>query len=762
MNPVTKTISYWACLNTVWTDITSYCLQEIPKQSYRGMASNAVDDRLARVGSFTFTVQNITGKFDPDSATALAGWGKGTLIEMRVLYQTRSFKRFRGHIDSIKPNDISNGDHTCTVTVYDFMDYIYNAPFTTPAIQTNKTGDVAVNALIAALPIQPQATSIQVGSYTYPAIFDTATTGTKMSTELQKIVNSEGSYFYVRCDNVYGETLVFENALARNGLVTKKATETYNLPIPIYNSHYLIDHLGRYLVDHLGRKLKANEATTHTFDYTFTGSHLNSQDRNNGTVINKATIKAYPKKTDTSNQVLYKLDSPMLLGSGETKTFNGRYTNPTQTTSTQVNAVQTSMSVTTKTMNTASDGSGTDLSANLTATAVFYSSYPEWTVTNSSGYAGYITVLTASGLGIYQDNPIEFSVQDTTSQNTYGVNELKIDQQYQRDIAAGAQLVAGVLDENKQPSTKWDKVTFLADKSDELMIAFLNVDIGDMIRITNSSLNTDSWYYIQGIEFTISTGELIMFSWIIKRFLNLTLGLSIIVLELNGNAGEKINFGYIQDISKSTQYSYSFWINVDAIPATSSSIVGNLYRTALVYSGAEIYFDTNGRLGFHIGANGGHCFFVTNDVVITTGNLINIVVTFDNSTTGNAPLFYVNKVLKSTYTPIGGYVAPKMNDEGNNLFIGENTGVYEKAMNGTIEDVRFYNNILSQTRVTALYDSGPNVLNDTNGLSFQAFTVRTKDISKFTNLVLAGSDKIMDSIHGYIGTPIGSPISRLP
>jgi len=76
-------------------------------------------------------------------------------------------------------------------------------------------------------------------------------------------------------------------------------------------------------VDHLGRRLKANEACNCVL-----GDNINSQNRSNGDIINKATITAYPKKTDTSNQILYQLDSPMLLGSGETKTFKGRYTNP--------------------------------------------------------------------------------------------------------------------------------------------------------------------------------------------------------------------------------------------------------------------------------------------------------------------------------------------------------------------------------------------------------------------------------------------------
>jgi hypothetical protein len=724
------------------------------------MASNRVGDNLAGVGYVNLTVNNEDGRFDPDSASPLSGWGKGTVIEMRILYLGVSYKRFRGHVDTIKPNDVSVGNHSCSVTILDFMDYIYNMPFTAPAIQTSKTGDVAVNALIAALPIQPQATSIQTGSYTYPAIFDTVTTGTKMSTELEKIVNSEGSYFYIRCDPTYGETLVFESALARNGLVSKVTTTAYNLPVSLYNSRYLIDHLGRYLVDHLGRKLKANEATNHTFDYTFIDSHINSQDRNNGTIINKATIRAFPKKTDTTNKVLYRLDSPMLLGSGETKTFKGRYTNPTETTSTQVNAVQTSMSVTTKTMNTLIDGTGTDLSASLTATAVFYSSYPEWTVTNASGYAGYITVLTASGLGVYQDNPIEFSVEDTTSQNSYGVNEYRIDQQYQRDIAPGAQLVASILDENKQPSTKWDRIEFKADRSDELMIAFLNVDIGDMIQITNTALNTDSYFFIQGIEFSINQGELITFSWILKKYDNLTLGLSPIAIEFD-SVDDILDYGYLKHASSLVNRSVSAWIYTFSNPAVAGIIIGNRYT----YGGSRMFvIMSGGNLVLGLSATG---FAVTSgnwveDIVIGLNQWINVIATYNPQDVNANPIFYVNGTAGTTtetVAPSGAYIG----NELGKLLIGAsgNTG-NEFLFPGKIKDARVYNRIITATEALAIYNEGAYGTGVLSGLVFQAPTVRTKNLTYFTDKTLSSSDKLIDNIYGAIGTPNGSPITRLP
>jgi len=752
---VDKTISWWAYLNTTWTDFSGYvqCNDRFNVMSSRGMLSNNVGDNLAKIGNLTLIVDNSSGQFDPDSASPLSGWGKGTVIEMRVLYTERTFKRFRGTIDNIKPNDFSVPDRTCTVYIVDFMKYIYESPFTAPAIQTSKTGDVAVNTLIADLPIQPQATSIQTGSYTYPAIFDTVTTGTKMSTEIKKICDSEGSYFYIRCDPTYGETLVWENALARNGLVAAK-----QLPETLADSKYLIDHDGKYLVDHLGRKLKANEACGCVLGSGV--SAVNSLDRNNGLVINKATIRAFPKKTDTSNKVLYRLDSPMLLGSGETKTFKGRYTNPTETTSTQVNAVETSMSVTTKTMNTLIDGTGTNISATFTATAVFYSSYPEWTVYNGSDYAGYITALTASGLGVYQDNPLEFSVEDTASQNTYGVNEYRVDQQYQRDIAPGAQLVAGILDENKQPSTKWDRVTFKADRSDELMIAFLNVDIGDMIQITNTALNTDSYFFIQGIEFTIDPGELITFSWILKKFDNLTLGLSGISCEFSDRA--IINYGYLKKVSENPFITFSSWIYRTSAPLGPYGH-GHIFGNLGTFGGSRLtLYDDSGSIVIAVRATG---WLTTRgewkeNITIPLNQWALVMYTFSQLDNTADPIFYVNGSVGTTtemITPTGTYGGREGNlcvgNWDNNLFF---------QFPGKIKDCRVYNRILNSTEAAAIYSEGPFGAGVLSGLVFQGPTVRTKQLDYYTDHTMLSSDRVIDNIYGAIGTPNGSPITRLP
>jgi hypothetical protein len=761
---VTKTISWMIDLGSSYINISNYVENvRFPVTCSRGMRTGKEGDNVAQTGVLTLYLINDGGLFDPESDVPYRiDISKGTVIEMQVLYTNRTFKRFRGHVDNIVFGDISTADNICTVTIFDFMDYVYNTPLSEPQIQLDKTGDVAVNALIAEIPIQPQSTNIQTGSYIYPAIFDTATTGTKISTEIQKLCNSEGSYFYIRCDPLYGEVVVWENGLNRNGLVTAK-----QLPETLADSKYLIDHLGRRLTDRPtgGSQLKANESCNCVL-----GDEIKIPERSNGQIYNKVTIRAFPKKTDTTDKVLYTLDSPITLGSGETKTFKGRYTNPTESTSTQVNAVDTSMSVTSYTMNTAIDGSGTNISGGLIVTAVFYSSYPEFTVYNNSSYLGYVTSLTASGLGVYQDNPIDFSLQDTVSQNLYGLYEYQVDQQYQRDIAPGSQLVAGILEENKYPHTRLEKITFQADRSDELMIAFLNVDIGDMIQITNAGLYTDSYFFIQGIEFTIEKGDLITFTWILKKFENLVLGLSGVAVEFNASSTDAIRCGNVQKIVNADDISISAWIYLTSTAHVQREIVSAYIQDI---GGLELYvlYDpgtSKSSLSFrrlYTGVPAVGEWYTGNVIAQNTWVLLSIS---KDSGIANPATFYMNglaMVVVVGSAPGGGLGSIN----GMDFCIGNIHGVgadpvvnYGKPFAGKIKDVRVWDKTLNATEHALLYSQGVYGTGVTDGLVLQPLNVRTKQLDYYTDHILLSNDRLIDNIYGAISTPNGSPVTRLP
>ena len=89
---------------------------------------------------------------------------------------------------------------------------------------------------------------------------------------------------------------------------------------------------------------------------------------------------------------------------------------------------------------------------------------------------------------------------------------------------------------------------------------------------------------------------------------------------------------------------------------------------------------------------------------------------------------------------------------------------YSKAFDGKIKDARIYDMSKTSTSAAdlaaALYAEGAGGTGNFDGMVFQAFAVRTLELSTFEDLTLT-DEKLLDAYNGYIGTPNGSPVVRL-
>jgi hypothetical protein len=507
------------------TDITADVIGNIT--SYWGEPGNTVLDRLAETGATSFTLKNPTYQYSPNSTTVLPGWKKGVTIKLVITYDGANYVRGYGTIDQI---DVDGGlvanQSIAKVTILDWIDYSAKYPLVSPAIQTNKTADQALTTIVNAMPIAPQDTDFNTGVNTFPALFDTVTTKTKAYTEFSKLVLSELGHIYLRRDKTHGETLVFESNYARNGLVALT-----HVPIVSTDSGELLKEDGGALLKEDGGFLLLDEVEDATIDNVMLSLDI-VYGKN---IVNRMTATAYPKKVDTTLSVLYSLSSPMEIGSNQTITFRGNYSDPTGgaiVTAISDTMVQPVINTDYK-MWTASNGTGTDITTYLTVSVVYGTEAPIYTLTNTSIYTGYITLLQARGYGIKAYNPIETSQESAGSYNEYGYQEQRIDQKYQRDLTFGELETKKVLDQEKQPRTVLNSITMNANSSASLMIAFLNVDIGDLVHIKETRLEINGYYYIQGISFTIQPGGIIFFTWIVKQALSLASGLSLITAEFN-------------------------------------------------------------------------------------------------------------------------------------------------------------------------------------------------------------------------------------
>jgi hypothetical protein len=165
-------------------------------------------------------------------------------------------------------------------------------------------------------------------------------------------------------------------------------------------------------------------------------------------------------------------------------------------------------------LNTAEDGSGDDISAALTVTATYGSEAVAYDLTNTGAADGYIIHQTARGRGVYAFNSIEKSVEDSTSINNYGYKEEKLDMPYQQDLDAGTAIVTELVGQEKDPRTELRGISFVANRNDDTMSNFLNLDVRDLVNIVHASSGIDNFYRINNISFDISAGgKFIKYKW---------------------------------------------------------------------------------------------------------------------------------------------------------------------------------------------------------------------------------------------------------
>jgi len=909
----------WAYLDGGWVDLTSDCIKDDIFAMW-GMMGNNPFDRLATTGRMNFQLNNVTGKYSPDRAGVLAGWKQGVPVRLILTYAGEDYVRFRGMVSKI---DIKTGLRAkrVFVTALDWMDYAAQYPLVSQGYVSEASGDDALNIIVPAMPIPPQNTDFDVGASTFPVLFDTLSTKTRAYTEFSKIAFSEFGYIYLKKDKASGETLVFESANYRNGL--RELTE-----------------------------LAPGE--TFTADNSMMDADVTYGDQ----IINRIDLRAYPKRLDTTEQVLFSLGSPMRIGSGETIEFVGQYTDPYGG-GTQVNGVPYLMIdpntpnelgpkmiveytdpsfIGTRTVglrpvsndtyaqnNQATTNFGTtgtcvigerndevtyirrawfkwaglsDGTIPATATIVsasiwlycftdyadnartlrvyrpklawveneltwtiwktgsawnslggfnvldceqtdigsrdfaavdlgwkefiltpakiqeylpggawtdngfmikadtelndahrFYTSdFPpttedflmwttekigglnkstyltvvanydlstssvHYTLTNTYTGTCWIRKLQARGIGLYAQNPAEVEISNEASYNEHGYQIKVLDQLYQRDVSHGVIEAQKIIDSYKKPKTTLNRVTFNANRNDQLMRAFLILDVGDLISIKEVDSGIDGWYYIQAVEFTIGIGGVIMFSWRVIAACSLLSGcLAPIIVDTSAGGG--VNFGHLPEISNLPERTFSAQIYLSSSPTDIHVVVSTLSDSA-----GLIFFvrDDNSLRWFQqqIG-DGGSGSWKTDPDVVAEGTWITVTGSRNDT---DDPILYIDGVDQAPLTEIIHDAGPVMDETGNNFVIGNaksSLADYTYPLCGYIKNVRVYNVILTPAEVADLA-AGANI---TRGLVFLAPNVRTKELDYFDNTLLdEDNDKVIDDMYGAIGS-IHAPVT---
>lgn len=222
----------------------------------------------------------------------------------------------------------------------------------------------------------------------------------------------------------------------------------------------------------------------------------------------------YPRKVDAdATSVLFTLNRYIAIQPGETATVVGRFIDPNQEAqSITGTAMVTPVATTDYLFNAASDGSGSNITADLGVVATYGANGVEYELTNNNAGMGYVTFLQARGKGVYTYRPVEYEVQNAAEVAAFGKATLNLPMMYQQNPIVGEDFANNLIDLYSTRRTVIEAIN-LEIISEFLLKAFMELQVGDKIQIVVPEADVDDQFFIYGIEFTIEPSGFVQFSY---------------------------------------------------------------------------------------------------------------------------------------------------------------------------------------------------------------------------------------------------------
>lgn len=468
-----------------WTEIWSDVRMSVPVRFGYGIRGNGPADRVASPGVMTFALDNskfnsggLFGYYSPGHTNCRSGFDVGIAFRIGFSDGTLQYKFF-GTLSAIQPTaNVRGGPWLTYCVVMDWMDEASRTNLDNIPIQINKTATDLVGELHNNVPRPPRAVTPYVSTDVYPYSFDNSRDeGISVLEELQRLAMSEVGWIYIAGDNLTADRLFFETRSAR-------ATKNTSLTSLDNTMHDLVTS------------------------------------RSRDDIINRMLVQIHPRRIDAAaTSVLFNLtetNAIIELGSGETKTVVAPYTDPTQR-NTRVGGTDMVAPVATTDylLNTAADGSGSNITASLVVSADFYANVAFLTLTNTNASVGYVTKLQLRGKGIYDMQHLVLKQEDASSIAQFGGQAFTYVMPYQSDPNVGDGAARYLLSLYKDQVTDVESVSFHACRSAALLTAARAREPGDRIDITETQtgLTSTTGYFIQSVDFEIGPGNITTVTW---------------------------------------------------------------------------------------------------------------------------------------------------------------------------------------------------------------------------------------------------------
>jgi hypothetical protein len=389
----------------VWTELADV-LTDPGITWRRGKQGNGPKDRVAATGVLEFALKNSATNsgatrawYSPNSPSVRPGWNFGTPVRLVATYAGTDYALFTGKVRTILPTTI---DQRAYCTAQDAIGDAADFSVREVNIWTGATEADLIQAIIDVMPAdsQPPAVSLDTGLDTYPVAFDNIGDGANaLSLWTQVVLSALGSLY-----------------AARDGTLT------------YVNRHSLAVAGSAFAVTDTSRTIPADDS-----NFSVPSSLAN--------VYNRVRLTIHPKTLSTSpTDVLYASPGVVAVPAGSTIVLWGTYKN--QSNALQIvggTDFQTPIAAGTDYAgNSAADGSGADLTADLGIVTIPFASTVQFSITNHNATQTIYLVdgagaplLQLRGRPIYDNAPL--TAESFLEQN-YGNKILDIDLPLQDDI----------------------------------------------------------------------------------------------------------------------------------------------------------------------------------------------------------------------------------------------------------------------------------------------------------------------------------------
>ena len=346
-------------------------------------------------GKLTATLINTDGKYSPsNTSSALTGNilpGRSIKLQAGSGSFPYTFPiafnggvRWQGKLDRIKPSPAALGRKTATLTAFGTLGYL-NQFETQLASQTDRRTDQAVGDILDDVGwTEAGDRDLDTGQTTISRFW---ISGKKTIDALRLVEEAEAGFVK---ESKSGQ-VAFENRYHR---LTQAASTTSQATFSdAGGAAHTFEQIAQ--ADPLSTIVNHVEATARTFD-----------------TASIAVLWTHPETGAASPT----------LAPGESKTFEAEYPNPDAgNNAMEVDTWTTPAATTDFLLNSASDGTGTNLTSDITVTQSKTAERMAITLANSAtGSDGYVTKLQARGTAVSTKNPCIVRAIDDTSQGIYG------------------------------------------------------------------------------------------------------------------------------------------------------------------------------------------------------------------------------------------------------------------------------------------------------------------------------------------------------